>query len=478
MYCAHCGKEIPDESQFCGYCGKAALKTSAVVKPQETVPPPRTDKEESSLPDSESIRNIPVQTEAAAELKPEEKLQKAPGHKKKVIALTIIAVLALGLTVLGVLDMVGGTGAKQAVQQVQNGYLGGYDDVTINEMLTYVMEGFKVTWDGWASDNEAYLVEVRVSDGENTDNDVVIQFKTDNEGLFRLSGIKASDLDTSNTAEVMKHLNMLYYQYYLFQVMEDDIDADATKVMNQMSNIPVGIVMYGTPADYKGNRLDSCLDRASDVEKRYTVGEILWGIVPDSSTPDNPSFGGTTQSGTYDSVISLYATALHEGWGFDQLEAAGLNYMCGYYTNPSDLGYILLDIDHNGTEELIVGEIGEYGGGSGFFFDLYTLVGGQPSLVINSGERDQYYLCNDGYIMNEGSDSASTDYCTYYGIDIYGNLALAEAVIYDDEVETEGPWFYSVTGLEPADRSPISEQVAQQIVNKHTCASIEFIPFS
>lgn len=475
MYCAHCGKEIPDESQFCGYCGKEALRPGAVLHPQATVTPSSAETAPSSL-DSTSIGDVPLKLAAKAE--PKELPKKTSSRKKNVIISVIIAVLVLVIAVFGALYVIGSRMEEEAVQQVQNGYLGGYDDVTINEMLTYVLEGFEVTWDGWSSDSEAYLVEVRISDGENAEDDDVIQFKTDNEGLFRLSGIKASDLDASNTAEVMKHLNMLYYQYYLFQAMEDDIDADAIKVMDQMSNIPVGIVMYGTPADYKGNRLDSCMNRASEVEKKYTVGEILWGIVPDSSTPDNPSFGGTTQSDTYDSVISLYETALYEGWGFDQLEAAGLNYMCGYYTNPSDLGYILLDIDHNGTEELIVGEIGAYGGGSGFFFDLYTLVDGQPSLVINSGERDQYYLCNDGYIMNEGSDSASTDYCTYYGIDIYGNLALAEAVIYDDEVETEGPWFYSVTGLEPADRSPISEQVAQQIINKHTCASIEFTPFS
>lgn len=475
MYCAHCGKKIPDESQFCGYCGKEALRPGAALHPQATVTPSGVETAPSSL-DSTSIGDVPLNL--AAESEPKELPKKTSSRKKKVIITVIMAMMVLVIAVFGALYAIGDMMEKEAVQQVKNGYLGGYDDVTINEMLTYLLDGFEITWRGWTSDDGAYLVEVRISDGENAENDDVIQFKADDDKLFRLSAIKASDLDASKPAEVMQYLNQLYYQYYLFKAMEDDIDADATKILKQMSNISVGIVMYGTPADYKGNRLDSCLDRASEVEKRYTVGEILWGIAPDISAPDNPSFGGTMQSGTYDSVISLYATALHEGWGFDQLEAAGLNYMCGYYTNPSDLGYILLDIDHNGTEELIVGEIGEYGGGSGFFFDLYTLVGGQPSLVINSGERDQYYLCNDGYIMNEGSDSASTAYCTYYGIDIYGNLALAEAVIYDDEVETEGPWFYSVTGLESTDRSPISEQVAQQIINKHACASIEFIPFS
>lgn len=293
MYCAHCGKEIPDESQFCGYCGKEALRPGAVLHPQATVTPSGTETALSSH-DSTSIGDVPLKLAAGSE--PKELPKKTSSRKKNVIITVIIAVLVLVIAVFGALYVIGSKMEEEAVQQVQNGYLGGYDDVTINEMLTYLLEGFEVTWDGWSSDSEAYIVEVRVSDGENTDNDDVIQFKTDNEGLFRLSGIKASDLDASNTAEVMKHLNMLYYQYYLFRSMEDDIDADATKVMDQMSNIPVGIVMYGTPADYKGNRLDSCMNRASEVEKKYTVGEILWGIVPDSSTPNNPSFGGTTQS--------------------------------------------------------------------------------------------------------------------------------------------------------------------------------------
>ena len=476
MYCIHCGKEIPDESQFCGYCGKAVPRPSVNSTPQETVPSPHVEEEKPLPIDSEPIRDTPIQTYEAAEAG--ESSQKDPEHKKKVVALAVLAVLALVITVFGVLDIVGGTGAKQVVRQVQNGYLGGYDDVTINEMLTYLLEGFEVTWDGWASDDEAYLVEVRISDGENAENDDVIQFKADNEGLFRLSGIKASDLDASNTAEVMQYLNQLYYQYYLFKAMEDDIDADATKIMNQMSNIPVGIVMYGTPADYKGNRLNSCMDRASEVEKKYTVGEILWGIVPDSSIADNSSFGGGTQTDAYDNIIALYATALREGWGYDQLEAAGLNYMCMYYTDPSEIGYAIVDVNHNGSDELIIGAVGEYGGGSGEFFDLYTMVDGQVTLVASSGERDRYYLYSGGYLDNEGSDGADYSYNIYYQFYPEGYILMEEALVYDDEFVADGSWSYGAASTLPEERVYITNEEALQIMNRYQRVGIGYTPFT
>ena len=47
---------------------------------------------------------------------------------------------------------------------------------------------------------------------------------------------------------------------------------------------------------------------------------------------------------------------------------------CSYYTDPSEIGYTYLDIDQNGSTELLVGEVGTYGGDTGMFFDLYTIV--------------------------------------------------------------------------------------------------------
>lgn len=87
------------------------------------------------------------------------------------------------------------------------------------------------------------------------------------------------------------------------------------------------------------------------------------------------------------------------------LEEYGLNPLCAYY-DYSQVGYAIEDVDGNGIPELLIGEIGEWGGGSGAFFDLYTLTDGQPVRVFASSERERYYLCQDGAIAAEGSSGA------------------------------------------------------------------------
>ena len=64
----------------------------------------------------------------------------------------------------------------------------------------------------------------------------------------------------------------------------------------------------------------------------------------------------------YDYILNLYAIALEENWNASELENVGLNYMCSYYTDKSEIGYTILDIDHNGTKELLIGDTTEYGG--------------------------------------------------------------------------------------------------------------------
>ena len=161
------------------------------------------------------------------------------------------------------------------------------------------------------------------------------------------------------------------------------------------------------------------------------------------------------------------------------LEENHLNPLCAYY-DGSQIGYAIEDIDQNGVPELLIGEIGEWGGGSGAFLDLYTLVDGQAVLVAASSERDRYYLCQDGTIAYEGSTGADDSFNAYYAISpATGTRLILEAVLYQGFYEDGGPWFY--TTLEPWEASvsdgsqvEISESDAAQIMESHPYASIAF----
>lgn len=72
MICKNCGKEIPDGSQFCGWCGASALieetEEPAAVEPKEEI--------QLILPQDEAAEPVPeVQEETIAETVPEEPVQ-------------------------------------------------------------------------------------------------------------------------------------------------------------------------------------------------------------------------------------------------------------------------------------------------------------------------------------------------------------------------------------------------------------------
>ena len=100
--------------------------------------------------------------------------------------------------------------------------------------------------------------------------------------------------------------------------------------------------------------------------------------------------------------------------------------MCMYH-DPSEIGYMFMDTNQDGTPEMLIGPVGS----NTDFFDLYTVVEGMPILVAQSGERDWYYVCADGTIANEGSYSAFGGIHAYYTIGEQGQRILSEAVMTD-----------------------------------------------
>ena len=81
----------------------------------------------------------------------------------------------------------------------------------------------------------------------------------------------------------------------------------------------------------------------------------------------------------------------------------GISEMIAYSQNA---GYALLDLNGDGTPELVVGGLGTNSFSNGMVYDLYTLVDGQPVQLACSQARSRYYLRADGSVLNEGSNGA------------------------------------------------------------------------
>lgn len=174
----------------------------------------------------------------------------------------------------------------------------------------------------------------------------------------------------------------------------------------------------------------------------------------DSEKTDNNS--GSTAS-AYHSVLDMFCRNIQTGWTelnqmgwelentFDPDSVSYLHYADGS-TALSDIGYCIQDIDGNGVPELMVTPMRLAEEYPGLICDLYTLSGGTPVHLATSGERDRYYLNRDGRIAQEASGSAFTSiFCTYVIDSETCKLRTEDAVIYDENIKKETPWFFANT---------------------------------
>ena len=135
---------------------------------------------------------------------------------------------------------------------------------------------------------------------------------------------------------------------------------------------------------------------------------------------------------------------------------------------PDHFGYQFWDLDRDGSPELIIGAIyapedtadDELGYGlyqHNLIVDLFTLVDGEPTYVVNSGDRYRYSMTSDGQIYYEGSSGAAyTDVATYILRD--GALEMVNGISSE-----EGAWYNMEDGFNPNHEgyNPISEEEFQ-----------------
>lgn len=176
----------------------------------------------------------------------------------------------------------------------------------------------------------------------------------------------------------------------------------------------------------------------------------------------------------YDEIIRKYYEGMTSGWSMEKFAENNLCYLAGAEMGENTLGYCIMDINGDGTDELMIGDSGE-NAYTGMFYDLYTMVDGQRMLVVSSGERDRYYLCEDYTIANEGSGGALSSVFGYYDL-ISDQLQLKEGVLLNEYDYPDNPWFYTLTDINGDYSTPITESEGRDIINKYTYMTIPYIP--
>lgn len=124
-----------------------------------------------------------------------------------------------------------------------------------------------------------------------------------------------------------------------------------------------------------------------------------------SVTTDGALITVSRSEGAYDGVIDRYRTAMaHKSEGYSIAYQYDVSEMIFY---AAHVGYVRMDLDGNGTEELIVAGIGYDIPQEPYLFEIFTLENGTPVSVARSMARSRLFLMTDGKLYNEGSSGAA-----------------------------------------------------------------------
>ena len=245
MFCPNCGTEIKEKKTFCPKCG-SPLGVEAVQEDTKTV-------EAAASTENVHENVIPPQ---AAPVPPKKR-----GKKKFIIGGIVAVVLILIAAIVGTSGgNTGSTSTDTYIETVQNGYLGEFTDMTVQELLSSCYEdqlGCTAEWDGGENDDGQQIVEVKYTD--ETVGDTTIQFKMLDEQVFKISAFHDPNTEIEKASDLAAELNSLYFMAYTTKHETELDSAEKMKAfIDELDQISGSAVLYGAAANYTGDRAQLC----------------------------------------------------------------------------------------------------------------------------------------------------------------------------------------------------------------------------
>ena len=402
MFCPQCGNNLPDDAQFCGYCGASLVTSSVPEKEKESIEPKQTislEKAETIVPDNSDVKvenYDSVQTTQTADMRAV--IGKNADYYLKEFA-KIDAGGKASFNIAAFFLVLGFCLYRKCGRDIGKKYL------MIPFMLYIISTIFLVIG--------------------------VIMFSLSIMAIGGLLyGVGSVWLIVSDI-RLGLNFNSEYYKHCQRVLQEGRQSAYGTSLKNFIIfyGAVVCLVVVSTLAGSGGLFLnigldDDIIDEDISMYLQDEQGKNIY--IPNKSND-------MSDMDMYQFIMDKYTAALSEHWNVDQLEDNGLNYQLVYY-DGNDIGYMLLDINNDGTQELIIGLIGyDY---TASILDLYTISDNQLVQIISAGERNRYHLLRNGLIYNEGSSGATESVWSLYEFDAKStSLKLKESFIYKEELD-------------------------------------------
>ena len=190
--------------------------------------------------------------------------------------------------------------------------------------------------------------------------------------------------------------------------------------------------------------------------------------------PARSGAASTTGYAAYDALLAEIADLRRSGASDVQTDFShDLLSVNDYYQTP---GWLLRDLDGDGTSELLLGA--DWGDGYGVIFNIYRLDGAQAVRVVDGWSRSRYFLCSDGTLAHEWSGGADHWGRTYLR---YGETLLPIESVFD-----RGGVWYHAKGLDALSLDDtqlegrckvIPRAEAEQLMERYT-KQYEALPFT
>ena len=181
--------------------------------------------------------------------------------------------------------------------------------------------------------------------------------------------------------------------------------------------------------------------------------------------PARSGAASTTGYAAYDALLAEIADLRRSGASDVQTDfSSDLLTANDYYQTP---GWLLRDLDGDGTSELLLGA--DWGDGFGVIFNIYRLDGAKAVRVVDGWSRSKYFLCSDGTLAHEWSGGADHWGRTYLR---YGETLLPIESVFD----RGGVWYHakgldalSLDDTQLEDRcKTIPRAEAEQLMERYT----------
>ena len=219
-----------------------------------------------------------------------------------------------------------------------------------------------------------------------------------------------------------------------------------------------GIVKIGELTGGDGKLYDIVLSHPTDVQYDfnneetqkfykdfYEASEEIANALVSTDGGSYTAGAGMKGEELYQDVLAKYVTAFTEEWDADQYAEEEMSPM--YYAmtimGETDLlnkiGYVYQDINSDGIEELLIGEIAE-GDWKGVVYDIYTMVNREPAHAASGFGRNRIYVTESDTVCIEYSNGAADSGCYFAYLEnnkgnLYPEVAFKVEVAEDETLK-------------------------------------------